>query len=266
MKKYFTVSDVHSFYSELSDALHRKGFDLTDPEHILVICGDAFDRGSESIKLFEFIKDLHKENRLVYVRGNHEDLLMNFVDAIRKNKNIGMHHISNGTAHTVAQITNTTVYDVVGQTVDRKSFDEKIDELLSFINSVTVDYFELGKTVFVHGWVPTATDAEGKIIVHENWRDGGWSDARWDNGMEMFHFNIFPMDKEIVVCGHWHTSFAWANYEKKCSEWNADAIFDPYIKYSKDCYHMIVAIDACTAHTYTVNCVVFDENGNIIDN
>ena len=202
MKTYFAVSDVHSFYYELSNALHRKGFDLTNPEHFSIICGDAFDRGSQSVKMFEFIKDLHKEGRLIYVRGNHEDLLMDFVDAIRKNRRVGMHHASNGTAHTVAQITDSTVYDVIGQTLDRKLFDEKVDELISFINSATVDYFELGKTVFVHGWVPTTIDENGTMIVHENWRDGDWTSARWPNGMECHHYELLPTDIDTVVCGH----------------------------------------------------------------
>ena len=262
MKKYFAVSDVHSFYYELVDALHRTGFDLTDPEHILIICGDAFDRGTQSLKMFEFIKDLHNEGRLVYVRGNHEDLLMDFIEAIRKNMRVGMHHVSNGTANTVAQIVDSTVYDVIYQTLDISKFEETITEFTQFINNSTVDYFELGKTVFVHAWVPTTIDEEGTTIVHENWRDGDWTSARWPNGMELHHLGLNPSDVNTVVCGHWHTSFAWAKYAKECSEWGPDAIFKPYINTINN--STIIAIDACTAHTYTVNCVVFDENGNLI--
>ena len=31
--------------------LNKTGFDLNNEEHILIICGDLFDRGSESLKI-----------------------------------------------------------------------------------------------------------------------------------------------------------------------------------------------------------------------
>lgn len=264
MKTYFVVSDVHSFYYELTTSLHMKGFNLTDPNHILIICGDAFDRGDHSKQLFDFLKDLDNEHRLIYVRGNHEDLLIDLVDALRKNKYVGSHHISNGTVKTVANITGYNAYDVLNQTLDRNDFETRIDELVNFINSVTVDYFQLGNTVFVHGWVPTTANEQGYMIVHNNWCEGDWKQARWENGMELHHFGICPSDVTTVVCGHWHTSFGWAKYAKECSEWGPDAIFKPYINRFNN--STIIAIDACTAHTQTVNCVVFDENGNLINN
>ena len=68
MKKYFVGSDIHSFYTPFIKELNKKGFDLNNEEHILIICGDLFDRGSESLKLYEFIKSLPKERRIL-IRG-----------------------------------------------------------------------------------------------------------------------------------------------------------------------------------------------------
>ena len=48
--------------------MNKTGFDLNNEEHILIICGDLFDRGSESSKLYEFIKSLQKERRIL-IRG-----------------------------------------------------------------------------------------------------------------------------------------------------------------------------------------------------
>ena len=58
MKKYFVCSDVHSFFKEMMVALTENGYDKNDPNHILVICGDLFDRGDESKEMFEFVKSL----------------------------------------------------------------------------------------------------------------------------------------------------------------------------------------------------------------
>ena len=56
-----------------------------------------------------------------------------------------------------------------------------------------------------------------------------------------------------IVCGHWHTSYGHSTYEKRGSEFGEDADFSPYIAPG------IIAIDACTAHTGMVNCVVISD-------
>ena len=68
MKKYFVASDIYSFYTLCIKELNKTGFDLNNEGHILIICGDLFDRGSESLKLNEFIKSLPKERRIL-IRG-----------------------------------------------------------------------------------------------------------------------------------------------------------------------------------------------------
>ena len=59
------ASDIHSFYTPFIKELNKTGFDLNNEEHLLIICGYLFDRGSESLK---FIKSLPKERRIL-IRG-----------------------------------------------------------------------------------------------------------------------------------------------------------------------------------------------------
>lgn len=77
--KYFITSDIHSFYTPLMNSLKSSGFDINNPEHILVVNGDLFDRGGETVQLLEFIKSLPKERRIL-IRGNHEYLLKELVE------------------------------------------------------------------------------------------------------------------------------------------------------------------------------------------
>ena len=49
--RYYVISDVHSFYSETMQALSEKGFFEDKSPHKLNVCGDLFDRGSESVKM-----------------------------------------------------------------------------------------------------------------------------------------------------------------------------------------------------------------------
>ena len=82
MKKYFVVADVHSFYKIMLDTLNAKGFDVNNNEHYLILCGDLFDRGNEPKELFEFVQSLG--DRFIYVRGNHDDLLIECVEELSK--------------------------------------------------------------------------------------------------------------------------------------------------------------------------------------
>ena len=50
MHKFFCISDIHSFYEPMIEALNNAGFNPENPEHILVVCGDVFDRGPNSAK------------------------------------------------------------------------------------------------------------------------------------------------------------------------------------------------------------------------
>lgn len=256
--KYFVVSDIHSFYEPMMTALTEKGFDITNPNHRIIICGDLFDRGPDTIKCLDFAKQMAKEGRLEYIMGNHESLLFECLELISKGFDIPSHHFTNGTLSTISQITGYNVFDILHQIFDRKEFGERIDPLVSFISDNCVEYVEIGDYVFVHGWVPTIIEKSNSSFYSTkrpdpNWRDGNWSAASWLNGMEMWKYGAKVPDK-TVVCGHWHTSWGWSHLRQKYKEWEPKekTCFLPFIDDG------IIAIDACTAYTGKVNCVVFE--------
>lgn len=257
MKKYFCASDIHSFYSEWRNALHKKGFEEDNPNHIILICGDLFDRGYESCQCYNFVEKLAAQNRLIYIRGNHEDLLYDCVKGIKRGS-YGSHHISNGTIQSIADFLEVTSYDILSNCFEWSKFDRTMNRVLDFIETNAKDYYELGDFIFVHGWVPTTPDSEGYEIIHENWRDGDWRDARWSNGMEHWSYNLIVPNKTIV-CGHWHCNFGHHMINNDIPEWGKGAIFDPFIK------NGIIAIDRCTAMTKWVNVIIFEEDneGNV---
>lgn len=260
MKTYFAASDIHSFHWEWMQALSNAGFDLNNPEHIIIVCGDLFDRGDQSLECYEFVKNLTHQNRFIYIRGNHEDLLFDCCRSIGRT-HIGRHHISNGTVKTISHFLGISDYDVLCGVFDSKDYLNKVQPVLDFINEHSVDYYELGDFIFVHGWVPTTITSEDDhtTCIHENWRDGGWNEARWENGMEMARFGIIIPDKTIV-CGHWHTSWGWAREMPDIySEWGPSATFRPYVNKG------IVALDACTVYNHFVNVVKFIETENGIE-
>ena len=71
--KYFIVSDIHSFYTELKNALKNAGFDKKNKNHTLIVCGDIFDRGPETVEVYKFLSSIPKK-RCILINGNHEYL------------------------------------------------------------------------------------------------------------------------------------------------------------------------------------------------
>ena len=270
MLKYFITSDVHSFYNEMMEALNKQQFDINNNDHILCIAGDAFDRGSQSKEMLQFMKFLG--DRLIYVRGNHEDLLFDCVRDIVSGKTIGSHHFSNGTVKTIEQLCglkeNELRFPRRSDSLNHTIY-EKMKPIIEWINEKSVNYAEMGDNIFVHGWIPVIGDG---VDFMGNWRnprpaprewwDSGseelWNEARWVNGMDMWKQGV-KIPGKTIYCGHWHCSWGHSHIhqdrkefpDKNRKDWEKS--FEPFIDDG------IIAIDACTAYSGKVNCIVLSE-------
>ena len=97
MKKLFVVSDVHGHYTLLKEALDRAGYDKDNKDHLLICCGDYFDRGDENIEVLKFFERVKNK---VLLRGNHEDMLLKLLQTGK----LLPHHYINGTISTLRNI------------------------------------------------------------------------------------------------------------------------------------------------------------------
>ena len=254
--KYFCVSDVHSYYDQLIEALNNNGFDINNSEHILCVLGDMFDRGPSSVELFKFAQQLSNANRLIYIRGNHEDLLFDAAQQIFEGKIPDSHHFSNGSIDTIAQFCNMTKYDFMmhNSVLSSKYVENTMRPILDWINNTAVNYAEIGNYVLVHGWIPCY---EG-LDDFRDATDEDWASARWDNGMEMWRYLGCRVDGKTVVCGHWHCSWGWSHIkqsrpefpQKNQKDWLKS--FEPFIDDG------IAAIDSCVAYTGKINVLVLE--------
>ena len=70
------IGDVHGCFHELR-ALTEK-LAIRKKEDTVIFLGDLFDRGPDSFQVFGFVRELKKEmgDRLVILRGNHEQMLL----------------------------------------------------------------------------------------------------------------------------------------------------------------------------------------------
>ena len=252
--KIFVVSDIHSYYDAMMDALITNGFNINDKSHKVVICGDLFDRGKQAVKCFEFATQMAAEGRLYYILGNHEELLFDCINDIQC-RNVREHHISNGTIDTIMQFTGLNYYDLLGGWC-LDEMEVKMKPVLDFIINNTVDYAIFDDYIFVHGWVPSDPKTRK---VSDNWmdEDANWTAARWENGMLAWHRGA-RIPGKTIICGHWHCSWGHSHLRldrkefpaKNRTDWQKS--FEPFIDDG------IVAIDACTAYSGFVNCYVID--------
>lgn len=77
----YAISDIHGHLSAFQQALTR--IDLTDDNH-LILLGDYIDYGPESGQVLRLIHDLqrlHGDGRVIVLRGNHEEMLLEWLDA-----------------------------------------------------------------------------------------------------------------------------------------------------------------------------------------
>lgn len=257
--RYYVVSDVHGFYTQLISSLEKAGFFKEKEPCKLVICGDLLDRGLEAKITADFALKLLEEERLIFVRGNHEDL---FCDLVKYFENslgevfpcIPSHHIHNGTWETFLQLTEMNSADALTKP---KRLVSKIKNT-SFWKKLlpsTVDYFETERYVFTHGYIPhkVRVDRENYKTAWRLASEEEWAKARWYNGMEIACGAKKILPDKTIVCGHWHTSFGHTHYEKKGSEFGPKADFSPF--YAEG----IIGIDACTSFSGKVNCIVIDD-------
>ena len=248
--RYYVTADVHGFYTLMTDALERAGF-FTDAEpHKLIILGDLFDRGNEALSMQRFVLEQMDKGEIILVKGNHEDL---FSDLVTIDNGLPYsHHISNGTYDTAFQLTGIGSLEEWKDCEDLAEKGRKTPYYTRIIPAMR-DCYETEHYVFVHGWIPCRKNADGSISPRPDWRDASgqdWYDARWINGMDAARTET---EGKTILCGHWHTSYGHSRYEGKGTEFGPDADFSPY--YGPN----IIAMDACTAYSGTVNCIVIED-------
>lgn len=109
----YAVSDLHGMYE-----LYQKISDFLKPEDKVYCLGDCGDRGPRS---WETIKAVASDPRFIYIKGNHEDMLVKAMKDYIKYETYGGGHFDllcwNGGASTLL---NLDTFDEHIFTVDKE--------------------------------------------------------------------------------------------------------------------------------------------------
>lgn len=252
MPKLFVVSDIHSAYTLLKEALDNAGFEPENSNHLLVVCGDYFDRMDESQQTLDYLMSVPNK---VLVKGNHEDLFEDLV------------HRKYPLSHDWSNCTAKTLMDLAPEAKDWDAVCSIAIEKVRPLFDQMVNYFETENYIFVHSFI-ALTNKDGlpmyytrnrKFEFNTDWRyahSSEWGEARWGNPFLLAEQGFLP-DKTLVF-GHWATEHKWAEVEGR-KDFDDNAHFDIFYG---DGY---IGIDGCTAYSGKVNVLVI-ENENFLEN
>lgn len=172
-QKFVAIGDIHGCPQSMK-ALLEKLADYTD--RTMVFIGDYIDRGANSKAVVDFLLDFQKDVDAVFLRGNHEQMLL---DAVHKDDmNLWL---MNGGRSTL-------------QSYGTDAQELKLpDDHLQFYENTRM-YYETDDYFFVHaGLLPHKTIAES---IND---DGEVKEFLWERS----HLNAFETNWEkTVVFGH----------------------------------------------------------------
>lgn len=180
----FVVSDIHGHNKELGGLL-----DNWNPEKELILfLGDYCDRGKESLETFETVKGLVEAGKAIAIGGNHEQLLLAFLDEPETEWQV---FFGNGGTETIRSFYPDITDSIFSKSPEQWAEMIKKDfvELISFIRNLPF-YIEMGDWLFVHAGI--------NPFLHD-WRDTSAMHFRWIR--EMFYLQKNETEKRIMF-GH----------------------------------------------------------------
>ncbi|MDR0846378.1 MAG: serine/threonine protein phosphatase [Lactobacillales bacterium] len=145
-EKVFAITDIHGDYEAMLELLKS----WNPEEHQLVIMGDLCDRGPQSKECMMLAKKLVEEYGAIYLRGNHEQMFLNYIYDLANYSADG--YIRNGGTETLESFLGEDIRLKMDDIDIGKLLIEKFGPLIEFIGRLPY-FYEWGKYLFVHAGV-----------------------------------------------------------------------------------------------------------------
>jgi serine/threonine protein phosphatase 1 len=197
---YFVVSDIHGKILALEKVIKFKPLDAQ-----MIFLGDYVDRGEDSKAVLQFVKYWVENKSAIALKGNHEQLLIQFL--YFPNKHYLTYYL-NGGKETLESFLYYGVTDELSPAEIASQILEQYDELISFINQLPL-YHETRHHIFVHA---------GVNLTLPDWHQTSAHDFMWIR--EGFHEVHNDTGKQIVF-GHTPTPYLHGD-EKNYELWLKD--------------------------------------------
>lgn len=180
----FVIGDIHGMFHSLEVMLSHW---RRDQEQLIMI-GDYIDRGPNSDSVIKLVRKLQSEEGAILLRGNHEQLLINYLKDPKKEWKL---YQRNGGSKTISQLLNITKEEVdeADPVETAKKVMEEEPDLLKWLESL-VYYTTFGNNIIVHA---------GVDFSKSDWRYTSLHDLLWIR--ENFHYGKNNTGRNIIF-GH----------------------------------------------------------------
>lgn len=204
--KAFVIGDIHGVYHTLKVMLEHWQPD----EEQLILLGDYIDRGPQSYEVIQLLRDLQNVEDIKLLRGNHEQLLIDFLKSPQEKWRVYQH---NGGVETMAQFLKLTTEEVAAMPAEQiaQEVQEKEPWLLDWLESLLY-YTTFGKHIIVHA---------GVDFSKKDWRHTSLKDFLWIR--EPFHYGVNNTGRNIIF-GHTPVMTMHDSYEPwvQDNKWGID--------------------------------------------
>lgn len=151
---HYFIGDVHGMYEQLVDILdhiHKFKRNHKDKSHRIVFLGDYIDRGKDSKKVLNLIKEYNSIEKVVMLLGNHDAY---FIETYGYNVSIDEKH-------------EDFIYNGGVETLESFNYDAKeMADTAEWLKNNTYLYYNHLDLVAVHAGIDWT-----KIMMHQTTRD-----------------------------------------------------------------------------------------------
>lgn len=212
--KLFIVSDIHGCADEFFKGLEESGYQEKNKGHFLIVLGDLFDRGPNSLEVYNYLRD---KERVLVIKGNHDTFFLKFL----KGDSCLFNYLHNGFSTTLKSFMKGTYRENIfykyclenNKNPGEDEFYEWEIEIRKEINSIypgllpwlesLPDYYETDNYIFTHGSIDTKVD-NWKMPKKEKGPLVGWEACAFSG--EDFYKEPILNTKKVVVVGHFGTN------------------------------------------------------------
>lgn len=204
MKEYvYVISDIHGEYE-----LFQQLVDYYDEEkQQLVLIGDLNDRGKKTKECFLLGKKLAEEHGAIYLRGNHEEYFLQF---LQNPEDWYPAYVRNGGKETMESLLHKGATEEYSPTEIAMMIRSRYAELLDFLVQRPL-YYEWEKYIFVHAGVDLTKSDWHKTSPHDFiWIRDAFHQGKNNTGKTIvFGHTITPM-----LHGDMQTTDLWQSDNK----------------------------------------------------
>jgi serine/threonine protein phosphatase 1 len=205
----FVIGDIHGGYKALVQVIERAKITKNDT---LIFLGDYVDGWSETPQVLDFLIALSKNQKCIFIRGNHDELVLRWMENNNKGFDEAMWFKHGGSA-------TASSYELVSE--------QKKQEHIAFLKNLQNYYLDDKNRLFVHAGFTNLNGVEHEFFPKMlYWDRTLWEMALcFDNNISkdsLFYPNRLKLYNEIYL-GHTPTTKVESLLPvNKASVWNID--------------------------------------------